>query len=231
MFDEVKDNQAAPPVNSRPVSAPLRSAAPAARTEDIFAEVDKTAKPEIFQPRPGGEPPRGTVVPKEIDWQGNKIIVFSLILGGLIVVAAGGYFGLKLAGMAKPAANKSAIQTTPKNTEANTPSPAVEANLPAILPPADINNQAVPPPLPAIMTPVDTDQDGLTDEEEAAISTDPNNFDTDQDGLTDREEVKVYLTDPLNSDTDGDGFKDGDEVKNGYSPKGAGKLLDINSAK
>jgi len=60
--------------------------------------------------------------------------------------------------------------------------------------------------------PVDTDGDGLTDQEEAELGTDPNNADTDDDGLTDSEEVNEYNTDPLNADSDGDGLNDGDEV-------------------
>jgi len=63
---------------------------------------------------------------------------------------------------------------------------------------------------------VDTDGDGLTDEEEIALGTDPNNADTDGDGLTDGEEVNEYNTDPLQADTDGDGLSDGDEV-NSYN--------------
>ena len=59
---------------------------------------------------------------------------------------------------------------------------------------------------------IDTDGDGLTDDEEAAIGTDPNKQDTDGDGLIDYEEVKKYHTDPLKADTDGDGLTDGDEV-------------------
>ena len=68
----------------------------------------------------------------------------------------------------------------------------------------------------------------VSDDEEAAAGTNVYNPDSDQDGLTDREEIKVYATDPLNSDTDGDGYTDGDEVKNGYNPKGSGKLFEIN---
>ena len=78
---------------------------------------------------------------------------------------------------------------------------------------------------PEIVPVVDTDRDGLTDDEEKTLGTDPNNADTDNDGLFDREEVKVYLTDPLNPDTDGDSYLDGAEVKSGYNPKGSGKLL------
>lgn len=59
---------------------------------------------------------------------------------------------------------------------------------------------------------VDTDGDGLTDEEELRIGTDPNNPDTDGDGLSDGDEVKRYGTDPRNRDTDGDGLTDGEEV-------------------
>jgi len=60
--------------------------------------------------------------------------------------------------------------------------------------------------------PVDTDGDGLTDEEEQRLGTDPNSADSDDDGLTDSEEVNEYETDPLNPDSDGDGLNDGDEV-------------------
>lgn len=60
--------------------------------------------------------------------------------------------------------------------------------------------------------PVDTDNDGLTDDQEADIGTDPTVADTDGDGLTDGEEVNKYGTDPLAEDSDGDGLSDGEEV-------------------
>ena len=61
--------------------------------------------------------------------------------------------------------------------------------------------------------PQDSDGDGLTDDYERQIGTDPFDPDTDDDGLTDGEEVLTYKTNPLNPDTDGDGLKDGEEVK------------------
>ena len=64
----------------------------------------------------------------------------------------------------------------------------------------------------AVGLPKDSDGDGLTDEEEAKLGTDPFNKDTDGDGLTDGEEVHIYHTNPLNPDTDFDGLSDGDEV-------------------
>lgn len=71
---------------------------------------------------------------------------------------------------------------------------------------------------------VDKDLDGLSDEEEKKLGSDPNNPDTDGDGLLDGDEVKFYKSDPIKADTDGDSFKDGYEVRGGYSPIGSGKL-------
>lgn len=49
-------------------------------------------------------------------------------------------------------------------------------------------------------------------------SSDENVFlDSDQDGLSDEDEAK-YNTDPKNPDSDGDGYKDGSEVDSGYDP-------------
>jgi len=81
----------------------------------------------------------------------------------------------------------------------------------------------------------DADKDGLTDDREAQLGTDPNNPDTDgdgvmdglevdqygsdplkadmdDDGLTDDRELFDYFTDVANPDTDGDGLQDGEEV-------------------
>jgi hypothetical protein len=66
--------------------------------------------------------------------------------------------------------------------------------------------------------PRDSDGDGLSDEEEAQLGTDPHNADSDGDGLNDGEEVNTHGTDPLNRDTDGDGIDDGEEVANHADP-------------
>ncbi|EKD43237.1 MAG: hypothetical protein ACD_72C00398G0002 [uncultured bacterium] len=70
----------------------------------------------------------------------------------------------------------------------------------------------------------DNDLDGLTNDEEKNLGTDPDNSDTDSDGLTDSTEVNIYKTNPLKADTDGDGYPDGEEVRRGYNPSGSGKL-------
>ncbi len=58
----------------------------------------------------------------------------------------------------------------------------------------------------------DGDADGLTDEEEFWLGTDPNNADTDGDGLTDGEETETHGTNPAVRDTDDDGLSDGEEI-------------------
>jgi hypothetical protein len=73
--------------------------------------------------------------------------------------------------------------------------------------------------------PVDSDGDGLTDDIEALLGTDPLNPDSDGDGLLDGQEdanhngkVDIGETNPLKQDTDGDGFNDGYEVRVGSDP-------------
>ncbi len=65
--------------------------------------------------------------------------------------------------------------------------------------------------------PVDTDGDGLSDDYETSIGTNPNNPDTDGDGLSDGNEVSRG-TNPLHPDTDGDGLTDGNEIARGTNP-------------
>ncbi len=58
----------------------------------------------------------------------------------------------------------------------------------------------------------DIDGDGLDNDTEQLLGTNPNIADSDGDGLDDGDEVNQYLTDPLKSDSDGDYLEDGDEV-------------------
>ncbi len=74
---------------------------------------------------------------------------------------------------------------------------------------------------------VDSDSDGLTDDEEEALGTDPSDADTDNDGIDDGDEVgggdpSTYEpgtdTNPLDADTDDDGLSDGEEMATGTDP-------------
>ena len=78
----------------------------------------------------------------------------------------------------------------------------------------------------------DIDGDGLTNQEEMSIGSDPENIDTDFDGLSDGDEISIYGSNPLSEDTDFDGLLDGDEItifgtsvltsnRGDLSPKGA----------
>ncbi len=66
----------------------------------------------------------------------------------------------------------------------------------------------------------DVDADGLADDDEALLGTDPLDPDSDDDGLTDGVETDTGVfvgsndtgSDPLDPDSDGDGFDDGAEV-------------------
>ena len=68
------------------------------------------------------------------------------------------------------------------------------------------------PPAPAGIT-LDADGDGLMDEQELQIGTDPAKPDTDVDRLSDGFEVRELGTDPLRADSDEDGLGDGDELE------------------
>ena len=71
----------------------------------------------------------------------------------------------------------------------------------------------------------DTDSDGLSDRDELRVhKTNPLNSDTDNDGLSDRNEIFLWITDPNNPDTDGDTYRDGAEVESGFDPNGPGRL-------
>ena len=54
----------------------------------------------------------------------------------------------------------------------------------------------------------DYDKDGLTNEEEVKLGTDPINEDSDDDGISDGDEVNRYKTDPLKWSTSDDGISD-----------------------
>jgi Tol biopolymer transport system component len=63
----------------------------------------------------------------------------------------------------------------------------------------------------------DSDDDTIWDGDEVAAGTNPRDADTDHDGLTDSNE-RSFGSDPNNPDTDGDGLRDGDEPQHGVDP-------------
>lgn len=81
----------------------------------------------------------------------------------------------------------------------------------------------------------DSDGDGLDDDKELNnYGTAPGDPDTDRDGLSDGQEINTYESDPKAQDSDGDRFRDGYEATHGGDPSdpliGAGaKLTSIGS--
>jgi len=78
---------------------------------------------------------------------------------------------------------------------------------------------------------LDNDADGLTNQEELAAGTDPENPDTDGDGLNDGSEVDIYGTDPLftDLDADDDGIPDSVEGGGDQDDDGIANFLDLDS--
>ena len=98
--------------------------------------------------------------------------------------------------------------------------PSADLVAPTTSPPPSTIDDVVTPTMRATTTtfsPADTDGDGLTNDQEAEIGSDPSDPDTDDDGLIDGEEVFLG-TDPTNPDTDDDGSTDLEEEQAGTSP-------------
>ncbi|MDP3837128.1 MAG: hypothetical protein Q8Q67_03440 [bacterium] len=205
--------------------------------DDIFAETDATT-PRVSQGDANIEASPAGLAAQQYDGEGDadggkhgpKIKSILIILLGAVIIGAAAY--LIYSKFIKPSADdaltvNSGVVVPPVSTSTNTNVVTGDNNVvsPIAEDPAVIN-PIVPPVVeaPVVVAPVDSDGDSLTDAQEMALGTDPNLIDSDFDGLSDYEEVYIYGTDPLNPDTDGDGFSDGDEVKNGYNPKGEGKL-------
>ncbi|MEK7508624.1 MAG: hypothetical protein AAB568_02090 [Patescibacteria group bacterium] len=162
-----------------------------------------------------------------------------LVIGVLLLVVAGAGIGFSLwrsstktAVMPVAPVNIEPAAVAPPTTEAPTApvvGPAPETTPPETAPAPEAGGAELTPPsaAPPPAVNVDTDGDGLTDEEEARLGTDPAKVDTDDDGLTDYEEVIIWKSNPLGADTDGDSYADGIEVRSGYNPLGAGKLLEL----
>ncbi len=154
----------------------------------------------------------------------GKVITFILVVVLLVAIGFGGwwiYSKIKSQGSLSKGNQNSANNSNIVDSNNNTNIPPVSTS--TVTP--DINSNPV-----LVGEQIDTDKDNLDDAREAELKTNPQNPDTDGDGLKDGDEVLVWNTDPLNPDSDSDGYKDGEEVKNGYNPRGAGKLFNVPSS-
>jgi hypothetical protein len=221
--------------------------------EDIFAEIEKETPKEDYS----NQPPGINMPPKLDSKDASDASLPGFDVGksnkGKMIIIGVAVFLVAIA-VAWAVYNFAVIPRLGGDIDGDN----INNNEAASLPTADINNGNINKNTNAVVTnqninipikPVDTDGDGLSDEDEATLGTNPNLLDTDGDGLTDQaeairyktdpkledtdgdglndqQEVITYKTDPRNTDSDGDGYSDGQEVSNGYNPMGEGKLLD-----
>ena len=180
-----------------------------------------------------GQPANFTGLPPELDSRapdmsepepatGHRTLTLVLLVLVLVIVGGGGFWVY---------ANFMRTTTTEVPKTETTTEPNLKPGETFGLPPAQPAQET-----PVVVTttlddtilegqPLDTDADGLTDEQEKEKRTDPLSWDTDGDLLSDGDEVNTWGTNPLAADTDGDSYKDGEEIRNGYNPKGPGKLF------
>lgn len=220
------EDQSAPgSLGSRPAAGVPPTRPVSTEPEDILASVEVTpagvaprvsvpVRPVALRPIPrsqgaGVELPLEPVASRHV---GRTIALVSLGIVGLGAVVGAGWYGWTV--WQASSSTVTPVQPTGQTqTPGVTPTPTQTPTTPVVTQPTTI--------------PRDTDRDGLSDEDEAQYGTNPTLVDSDADGLTDRDEVSVFKTNPLLRDTDGDTFSDGDEVRNGYDPKGSGKLLNL----
>ncbi len=224
MFDDIKQNSSAgesngkktdqPPVNI-PAEQPtgttqgsVSSSQTKQEPEDIFAgTADIAPPPSSVDTSPSSSPPTSNqyLQTEESGRKKNAFVKFIVVVIGAAIVIGGGYgvYNFWQKRNLDKSLEKAQQQVIDNIDDNSTPAVSQENVKPG----------------------TDTDSDGLLDEEEVKLGTAVNNADTDGDGLLDREEVEVYQTDPLNPDTDSDGYLDGQEVRNGYNPKGEGRLF------
>lgn len=152
----------------------------------------------------------------------GKIIKITIIL---IISSLIGYLAWRIFAFFKMPTTEKTVNTE-KVVDINKTDNEIDENIKNETLESDVETRII---LPMAEGAIDTDRDGLSDEFELSIGTDPFNPDTDGDGLTDGDEVLIWKTDPLNRDTDADGYLDGEEVMNSYNPLGPGRLFDQSS--
>jgi len=219
------------PRKQNPPPADLPGVPKPPAVEDIFLETEAPSASRISRPIQPGQASQmsvsGDIYGGRSIWD-NKFLGVLLVVVGLAVLGGVVWAAIKL----WPSRGDDVNINSNTNTEANlntnmeasiNTNTVINTNINENLNNNTNSNTNNNDNIPVI---IDSDSDGLSDEEEQQLGTDPNNFDTDGDGLIDRVEVRIYHSDPLKKDTDGDGYNDGDEVINGYDPaQGGGKRL------
>lgn len=243
MFDGAENNASLPPVEqfSTPVDFSPQPASASALGAGILQPKTGEVTPfsvkrdQSFAPNQNPQTPPGmnslppqngqeplNAVKQPTLSHGIMIAIMIVIVG--FILAGSGWFVYRI--FNKPSSDSTNNVSQPEIQ--NLPPASDETvDIPVALPPVDeiqeVSSNAVDEEI-ILGEMSDTDSDGIKDNREREIGTDPNNADSDMDGLLDGEELLIWRTNPKNIDTDGDGYKDGDEVKAGYNPSGPGRL-------
>ena len=158
----------------------------------------------------GGEHVVGPLLPR---WAIGILVVFLLSCVGAIILAATQIS----ASAAKQAAEQSANQTVQAANQFGTATAVrLDQERAETQSAGQFATQAVQ--ATSAWANRDDDGDGLSNQREAELNTNPLNLDTDGDGLSDGQEVTIYKTDPTVRDTDGDLLTDFDEIGRGTLP-------------
>lgn len=216
-----------PPAPQKPETPPVQAtqqtpapAKPVEEPKDMFEEVEKgpTPAPAVSLDQvPTTLNKKQQITGTEPGSEGSKIsgkIIF-IVVAVIIVVAlaAGAYYYFQMR-------SDRVDEVMPEQEIDQTEQQAEEE-------PAELPDSTIIEPEQPTAAELDSDKDGLTDQEENELGTNPFLKDTDNDNLFDFEEVETYNTDPLNPDSDNDTYLDGEEVTNGFNPLGPGKLFDL----
>jgi len=217
---ELSDKGAGTPITGQEAQ-PQSGEAPVApivaeekKVEDIFGHIDKdtatTVAPNSMPPISGaGSSP---VMTAATTGSGKKGLIIAVAVILLLILGAGAFFAWK---WVKAGQSTNVLGENLKQEDNG----QIDESGKGKIPPKEV--------VDSVPVGVDSDSDGLTDADEILAGTNPQEVDTDKDNLFDYDEVKVYQTNPVLADTDGDGYLDGDEVKNGFDPKGPGKLFNL----
>jgi len=174
---------------------------------------------------PQGSAPAENAIKEPTLSRGIMITIMAVVVGFVLIGSGWFVYRIFTKDTAEPVVIEQRTDTDlPPEEDSETPAPVVTPPLEDIT--ATTSSDAVDQEIITGES-TDSDGDGLKDNREAELGTDPANWDTDTDDLSDGEELLIWHTNPKNSDTDGDTYKDGQEVKAGYSPTGPGRLAEI----
>ena len=126
-----------------------------------------------------------------------------------IVLAA--VFGPLVGGETAPGSTPSPATSGPATPSGTAPAPGPTPPTPTAAPRPSTTTSTTSTTTTTVAA-VDSDGDNLTDAEEAALGTKPNDADSDRDGIDDGREVNALGSNPLDTDTDSDGLTDALEV-------------------